>query len=126
MGALQGDVASSGVRLRQQRLLASRGIGKRHATETQTRRDQARGHELAQQGSARGGRSVTHGTTGIHYRLEREVVASAAVETVGSAVADQDVISCAAAQNVVAAAADQDVISCAAAQNVVAAAADQD
>jgi hypothetical protein len=54
IGALQGYVASGGVWLRQQRLLARRRIGKRHVTETHTRRDQARGHELAQQGSTSG------------------------------------------------------------------------
>ena len=52
MGALQGDVASGGVRLRQLRLLARRRIGNRHRAVAFTRRDEARRHELAQQGGS--------------------------------------------------------------------------
>ena len=45
---------ASGVRLRQLRMLAGRRIGDRHGAETLTRRDEARRHELAEPGCARG------------------------------------------------------------------------
>ena len=97
--------ASSGV-------LAWRRIGNRHRAVTFTRRDEARRHELAQQGGTAAGEPSPRSVA--HQGLDDDVVAGSAVEDVLPAIADQHVISGAAAQGVVAGAADQDVVAVAA------------
>jgi hypothetical protein len=92
---LQGEVGL-GVRVREQRLLLARlRVGNRRHALAIARRDEARGHELAQQGGR---------------RCNDDVAAGSAVENVLSAVADQHVIAWSAGQNVVAEAADEDVV----------------
>ena len=78
------------------------------------RRDEARGHELAQQGDARGSERRCRRRGGGRAAWDDDVVARSAVEDVLPAAADQHVVSRAAGQHVVAGAADQDVVAVAA------------
>src|ERR1700722_15774630 len=110
MGALQGDVASGGVRQGELRMLSRRLIGNRHGAEAFARGDETRSHELTEQGGSRG-----RGTTGCRRgigggnRPEDKVVTRSTVEGVLPAIADQNVVSGAAVQDIVATAADQNV-----------------
>src|SRR5260370_39641834 len=92
---LEGEVAS-GVRVREQRLLLARlRVGNRRDALAATCGDEARGHELAQQGGS---------------RCNDDIAAGSAVENILSAVAEQHIVSRPAGQSVVAEAADEDVV----------------
>jgi tetratricopeptide (TPR) repeat protein len=107
------------MRLRQQWLLARRWIGNWHCAVAAACRDEARYHELGEQGRARRGRAAAcrRGDGGTaetgRGRLDawnNGVAARSAVEDVQPPAADQHVVSCSTAQSVSAGTADQDVV----------------
>src|SRR6516164_9917207 len=109
-------LAASGVRLRQQRLVR-RLIGDRRRAVRIAGSDEARCHELAEQGHSRGARAIACRRAaaggvegGDGGGCDHDVVARSAVEDVLPPATEQHVVAVAAGQGVVAGAADKDVV----------------